>query len=71
MSTPRPTFKEVATRPRWIGVLALCILVAGVFALLGATAIVFAASGLAARSSCFAYGIGTSAWCTRWGRRRR
>ncbi|GEK79876.1 SURF1 family cytochrome oxidase biogenesis protein [Agrococcus baldri] len=35
MSTPLPTFKQVATRPRWIGVLALCILVAGVFALLG------------------------------------
>lgn len=35
MSIPRPTFKEVAKRPRWIGVLALCILVAGVFALLG------------------------------------
>ncbi|SFS02273.1 Cytochrome oxidase assembly protein ShyY1 [Agrococcus baldri] len=35
MSTPRPTFKQVAKRPRWIGVLALCILVAGVFALLG------------------------------------
>lgn len=35
MSTPRPTFQEVAKRPRWIGVLALCILVAGVFALLG------------------------------------
>ena len=35
MSTPRPTFREVATRPRWIGVLALCILVAGIFALLG------------------------------------
>lgn len=35
MSAPLPTFKQVATRPRWIGVLALCILVAGVFALLG------------------------------------
>lgn len=35
MSAPLPTFKEVATRPRWIGVLALCILVAAVFALLG------------------------------------
>lgn len=35
MSTPRPTFKQVATRPKWIGVLALCLLVAGVFALLG------------------------------------
>ncbi|WP_206448337.1 SURF1 family cytochrome oxidase biogenesis protein [Agrococcus sp. KRD186] len=35
MSTPRPTFKQVAKRPRWIGVLALCLLVAGVFALLG------------------------------------
>ncbi len=35
MSTPILTFKEVATRPRWIGVLALCILVAGVFAVLG------------------------------------
>lgn len=35
MSTPRPTFTEVAKRPRWIGVLILCIAVAGVFALLG------------------------------------
>ena len=35
MSIPRPTFKQVAKRPRWIGVLALCLLVAGVFALLG------------------------------------
>ncbi|HET8867711.1 MAG TPA: SURF1 family cytochrome oxidase biogenesis protein [Agrococcus sp.] len=35
MSAPLPTFKQVATRPRWIGVLALCILVAGVFAMLG------------------------------------
>ncbi|WP_306233078.1 SURF1 family cytochrome oxidase biogenesis protein [Agrococcus beijingensis] len=35
MTSTAPTFKDVATRPRWIGVLALCILVAGVFALLG------------------------------------
>lgn len=35
MSTPMPTFKEVATRPRWIGVLVLCIVVAAVFAVLG------------------------------------
>ncbi|SDS27930.1 SURF1 family cytochrome oxidase biogenesis protein [Agrococcus carbonis] len=35
MSTPTPTFKDVARRPRWIGVLVLCIAVAGVFALLG------------------------------------
>ncbi|WP_072312734.1 SURF1 family cytochrome oxidase biogenesis protein [Agrococcus sp. Marseille-P2731] len=35
MSTPTPTFKQVARRPRWIGVLALCLLVAAVFALLG------------------------------------
>ncbi|MCR8670252.1 SURF1 family protein [Agrococcus sp. HG114] len=35
MSTPRPTFSDVAKRPRWIGVLVLCIAVAGVFALLG------------------------------------
>lgn len=35
MSTPSPTFKDVAKRPRWIGVLALCVLVAAVFALLG------------------------------------
>ena len=35
MSTPLPTFSDVAKRPRWIGVLVLCIVVAGVFALLG------------------------------------
>lgn len=35
MSTPHPTFRSVATRPKWIGVLVLCILVAAVFALLG------------------------------------
>jgi surfeit locus 1 family protein len=35
VSTPLPTFADVARRPRWIGVLALCIVVAGVFALLG------------------------------------
>ena len=35
MSTPRPTFADVAKRPRWIGVLLLCIAVAGIFALLG------------------------------------
>ncbi|WP_405216107.1 SURF1 family protein [Agrococcus sp. Ld7] len=35
MSAPHPSFRSVATRPRWIGVLVLCIAVAGVFALLG------------------------------------
>lgn len=35
MSTPPPTFRQVATRPRWIGVLVACIAVAAVFALLG------------------------------------
>jgi surfeit locus 1 family protein len=35
MTSTAPTFKDVATRPRWLGVLALCILVAAVFALLG------------------------------------
>ncbi|MCH1884244.1 SURF1 family cytochrome oxidase biogenesis protein [Agrococcus sp. ARC_14] len=35
MSTPLPTFKQVATRPKWIAVLALCLLVAAVFAVLG------------------------------------
>jgi surfeit locus 1 family protein len=35
MTSTAPTFKDVARRPRWIGVLALCIMVAAVFALLG------------------------------------
>ncbi|MGM1028700.1 MAG: SURF1 family cytochrome oxidase biogenesis protein [Actinomycetota bacterium] len=35
MSTPLPTFRQVATRPRWIIVLVGCIAVAAVFALLG------------------------------------
>lgn len=35
MSTPLPTFRQVATRPRWIGVLVACVMVAAVFALLG------------------------------------
>ena len=38
MTTPEvfpPTLREVMLRPRWIGVLALCLLVAGVFAFLG------------------------------------
>ncbi len=35
MSTPLPTFRQVATRPRWIGVLVACLAVAGLFALLG------------------------------------
>ncbi|MFA4841462.1 MAG: SURF1 family cytochrome oxidase biogenesis protein [Agrococcus sp.] len=35
MSTPLPTFRQVATRPRWIGVLVACLAVAAVFALLG------------------------------------
>lgn len=35
MSTPLPTFRQVATRPRWIGVLLACIAVAAIFALLG------------------------------------
>lgn len=35
MSTPLPTFRQVATRPRWIGVLFACLAVAAVFALLG------------------------------------
>ncbi|ROR66094.1 SURF1 family cytochrome oxidase biogenesis protein [Agrococcus jenensis] len=35
MSTPFPTFRQVATRPRWIGVLVACLAVAAVFALLG------------------------------------
>lgn len=35
MSTPMPTFQDVAKRPRWIAVLVLCIAVAAVFALLG------------------------------------
>ena len=35
MSTPLPTFRQVATRPRWIGVLLGCLAVAAVFALLG------------------------------------
>jgi surfeit locus 1 family protein len=35
VSTPLPTFSDVAKRPRWIGVLVVCILVAGVFAMLG------------------------------------
>ena len=38
MTTPEvfpPTLREVMLRPRWIGVLGLCLLVAGVFAFLG------------------------------------
>ncbi|WP_347754445.1 SURF1 family cytochrome oxidase biogenesis protein [Agrococcus sp. ProA11] len=35
MSTPHPSFRSIATRPKWIGVLVLCIAVAAVFALLG------------------------------------
>lgn len=35
MSTPLPTFRQVATRPRWIGVLLGCLAVAAIFALLG------------------------------------
>lgn len=35
MSTPIPTFRQVATRPRWIAVLLACLAVAAVFALLG------------------------------------
>ena len=38
MTTPEvfpPTLREVMLRPRWIGVLALCLVVAGVFAFLG------------------------------------
>lgn len=38
MTTPEvfpPTLREVLLRPRWIGVLGLCLLVAGVFAFLG------------------------------------
>lgn len=35
MSTPGPTFQQVAKRPKWIGVLALCLLVAVIFAVLG------------------------------------
>jgi surfeit locus 1 family protein len=35
MSTPFPTFRQVAMRPRWIGVLVACLAVAAVFALLG------------------------------------
>ncbi len=38
MSTPEafpPTLREVLLRPRWIGVLLLCLVVAGVFAYLG------------------------------------
>ncbi len=35
MSAPIPTFRQVATRPRWIAVLLACLVVAAVFALLG------------------------------------
>ncbi|WAC66621.1 SURF1 family protein [Agrococcus sp. SL85] len=35
MSASIPTFRQVAARPRWIGVLIGCLLVSGIFALLG------------------------------------
>lgn len=35
MRAPIPTFKQVALRPQWIGVLIGCLLVSGIFALLG------------------------------------